>query len=247
MNFYTFWNLGILLRNTSEQRSVPELALIIAGVVFTIAIGYLLGSINLSIIISSRFYHDDIRHHGSGNAGMTNVMRTYGKKMAVITFLGDFLKAVVASLIGRVLLGYLGAYIAGLFCFLGHIFPCFYKFKGGKGVVTAAAMVLMTSPTVFLILITLFILIVVLTRFISLGSVVALLAYPIVLDRFAGGEGRGGFGVIIALIMGFICAFAHRENIKRIIKGEENKFTFKVKDKKTVDEAAEDGEDSEEN
>jgi len=232
MTFFELWNLGVLFRATPEARSTVDLVLIVLGVVFTIVASYLLGSINLSIIISSKFYNDDIRNHGSGNAGMTNVMRTYGKKMAVITFVGDFLKAVIASIIGRMLLGYVGAYIAGFFCFLGHIFPCFYKFKGGKGVVTACAMIIMTNPIVFAILFAVFVMLVLAFRFISLGSVVCLLAYPIVLDRVEG----PGIGVLFALLMGLLCAFAHRSNIKRIMNGTESKFTFKVKHKKTVQE-----------
>ncbi len=249
MSFYNFWNLGFLLQNTADKRTVGELALIIGGVLVTIVVAYLLGSINLSIIISSKFYHDDIRQHGSGNAGMTNVMRTYGKKMAVITFVGDFLKAVVASLVGRVLLGYLGAYIAGFFCVLGHIFPIFYKFKGGKGVVTTAAMMFMTSPGVFLRLLAIFIIVVLISKFISLGSVITALAYPIVLDRVSGGGGKGGFPVLLAFAVALFVTWAHRENIKRILQGNENKFTFKVKDKKTVteteaDNAADEGEEN---
>ncbi|MBR4932915.1 MAG: glycerol-3-phosphate 1-O-acyltransferase PlsY [Clostridia bacterium] len=236
MSFYNFWNLGFLLQNTADKRTVGELALIIVGVLVTIICAYLLGSINLSIIISSKFYHDDIRQHGSGNAGMTNVMRTYGKKMAVITFVGDFFKAVIASLIGRMLLGYLGAYIAGFFCVLGHIFPIFYKFKGGKGVVTTAAMMFMTSPGVFIRMLAIFVIVVCISRYISLGSVIAGLTYPIVLDRVSGGEGRGGFPVLLAFAVAVFVTWAHRENIKRIVQGNERKFTFKVKDKKTVAE-----------
>ena len=242
MSFYDLWNLGILFRNTPNVRTTPELVLIVVGFIFTIGAAYLLGSVNLSIIISSKYYNDDIRNHGSGNAGMTNVMRTYGKKMAVITFAGDFLKAVIASLVGRVLLGYIGAYVAGLFCFLGHIFPCFYKFKGGKGVVTAAAMILMTNPIVCGILFALFVMLVFATKFISLGSVVCLLAYPIVLDRVAG----PGLHVLVAFLIGVLCAFVHRGNIKRIINGTERKFTFKVKHKQTVKEAGESANDEEE-
>ena len=151
MTVTKIWNEGFLPQIVFPTESslgiftgICILAIIIAG--------YLLGSINLSIILSSKYYKDDIRRHGSGNAGMTNVMRTYGKKMAIITFAGDFLKAVVASLVGRLVLGYHGAMIAGFFCFIGHIFPCYYRFKGGKGVVTAAAMILMTNPVVCLIL-----------------------------------------------------------------------------------------------
>ena len=85
-------------------------------ILLTVIISYLLGSVNVSIIVSKKFYGEDIREYGSGNAGMTNVMRTYGKKMAALTFCGDFLKAVVASLIGRLFLGFFGAYLAGFFC-----------------------------------------------------------------------------------------------------------------------------------
>lgn len=235
MNFFELWNLGILFRATSDARTTGELVLIVLGFIFTVVAAYLLGSINLSIIISTKLYNDDIRLHGSGNAGMTNVMRTYGKKMAIITFAGDFFKAVIASIVGRLLLGYVGAYIAGFFCFLGHIFPCFYKFKGGKGVVTAAAMILMTDPIVCGILFVLFVLLVLASKYISLGSVVCLLAYPIVLHRVSG----PGIGVIFAFLVGVLCAFAHRGNIKRIMNGTERKFTFKVKHKKTVKEAEE--------
>ena len=245
MNFTELWNLGILFRNTEHARSTGELALIVVGWLATIVISYLLGSINLSIIISSKFYNDDIRNHGSGNAGMTNVMRTYGKKMAVITFVGDFMKAVIASLVGRLLLGYIGSYIAGLFCFLGHIFPCFYKFKGGKGVVTACAMIAMNDPFICLLLLVVFVLVVALSKFISLGSVIAVMAYPIIHHRITGGN----FGTIVALLMAAMCVFAHRTNIKRIMNHEERQFTFKVKDKKTIKEqeaeAASDSKDSE--
>lgn len=242
MTFTEFWNLGILFRNTEQARTTGDLVLIVVGWIAAIVLSYLLGSINLSIIISSKFYNDDIRNHGSGNAGMTNVMRTYGKKMAIITFAGDFFKAVIASLLGRALLGYTGAYIAGLFCFIGHIFPCFYKFKGGKGVVTACAMILMTNPIAFAILFTLFVLLVLAFRFISLGSVVCLLAYPIVLERVSG----PGLPVLVALFMGLLCAFAHRGNIKRIMNGTERKFTFNVKHKKTVKELENEDNDVEE-
>lgn len=231
MTVTKIWNEGFLPQIVFPTESslgiftgICILAIIIAG--------YLLGSINLSIILSSKYYKDDIRRHGSGNAGMTNVMRTYGKKMAIITFAGDFLKAVVASLVGRLVLGYHGAMIAGFFCFIGHIFPCYYRFKGGKGVVTAAAMILMTNPVVCLILFILFVVIVAITKYISAGSVICLLVYPVLLHNIY--SGFMGLPVLIAFVMGLLCAFAHRENLKRIFKGEERRFTFKVKDKKPV-------------
>jgi glycerol-3-phosphate acyltransferase PlsY len=111
--------------------------LFICAAVLCMTVSYLLGSLNFAIIISGKTYRQDIRNHGSKNAGMTNMMRTYGKKAAALTLLGDMLKAVVSCLIGYALIGQLGAYIAGLFCMIGHIFPVFYRFKGGKGVACA--------------------------------------------------------------------------------------------------------------
>lgn len=238
MSFSELWfNGGILEYFLDQTRpgDVAVTALTVAAILLCAAAAYLLGSINMSIIISKIFYHDDIRLHGSGNAGATNVMRTYGKKMAAMTFAGDFLKAAVASVLGRVIFGYYGAMIAGLFCIVGHIFPCFYKFKGGKGIVTACAMILFTNWKVFLILLFIFILVVFVTKFISLGSVVAIAAYPIVLDRV----GQKGYSVLIAMVVMALCIYAHRENIKRIMNHEENRFTFKVKDKKPKDRSGE--------
>ena len=233
MTFTNIWNSGFLSQLVFAKASSLYIAVGVSMII-CIAAGYLLGSINASIIISGKLFKDDIRRHGSGNAGMTNVMRTYGKKMAVITFAGDFLKAVVSTLIGRAFFGYYGALLAGFFCFLGHIFPCYYRFKGGKGVVTVAAMILMTDPLVCLILFALFVLIVWLTKYISAGSVICLLLYPVILNNLY--TEFLGFPVLCAFAVGLLCAFAHRENLKRIFKGEENKFTFKVKDKKPVSE-----------
>ncbi|MCI9450179.1 MAG: glycerol-3-phosphate 1-O-acyltransferase PlsY [Clostridiales bacterium] len=236
MPFSTLWEYGLLPHFFTIHKTVTTAGLIltIAAYLLCIAVPYLLGSINVSILLSSHIYKDDIRRHGSGNAGMTNIMRTYGKKMAAVTFGGDFLKAVIASLFGRLVLGYYGALLAGLFCFLGHIFPCFYRFKGGKGVVTACAMILMTDWRVFLILFAVFVIIVAVTKYVSLGSVVGMLLYPIILDRF----GRQGWSVLIAFLMAVMCAFVHRSNIKRIMNGTENKLSFKSK--KGADEDSED-------
>lgn len=238
MNFSVIWSDGLLnvLFKSVEISNGLGVALTLLAVVLCMAVSYLLGSINWSIILSAKFYRDDIRSHGSGNAGMTNVMRTYGKKMALLTFAGDFLKAVVASLFGRMILGYYGAMIAGLFCFLGHIFPCYYHFKGGKGVITAAAMVLMTEPRAFLVLFLMFVVVVAVSKYVSLGSVTAMLLYPITLDRF----GHKGYSVLIAFLMALMCAFAHRGNIKRIVNGTENKLSFKKN--KPSDEDSKSGE-----
>lgn len=206
------------------------LVLFIISVAVVIIAAYLLGSINFAIIISGKKYKQDIRDHGSKNAGMTNMMRTYGKKAAGLTLLGDALKAVAACLVGYVLIGSLGAYIAGLFCILGHIFPIFYKFKGGKGVVTTAVAILMCNPIVFAILFLLFVIIVLFTRYISLGSVVCVLLYPLLLDRISRSPlflGRPTPYVIFAMITAVVVVVKHWSNIKRLAAGKESKFSFK--------------------
>jgi glycerol-3-phosphate acyltransferase PlsY len=172
---------------------------------------------------------------------MTNMMRTYGKKAAGLTLLGDALKAVVACIIGYALLGHLGSYLAGLFCILGHIFPAFYKFKGGKGVVTTAISILMCDPIVFAILITLFIIIVAFTRYISLGSVICVMLYPILLDRINHFfTGSATPYAVFAIFIAILVVFKHWTNIKRLLQGKESKFSFK-KSVKTPEENGTEG------
>ncbi len=191
-------------------------------------IAYLLGSLNFGIIISTKKFKDDIRSHGSGNAGTTNMMRTYGKTAALFTILGDFLKAVVAIfIVGRLLGGNYGSYIAGLGCVLGHCFPLYYKFRGGKGVAVMAMMVLCTNPLVFAVLLVMFVLIVGFTKYISLGSIICMLIYPLILYRFSG----AGIPIIISVILALLIIFLHRTNITRLREGTESKFSFKSKEK----------------
>lgn len=193
------------------------------GLVLCAAIGYFLGSVNSAIIISKVRYRQDIRNYGSKNAGMTNMLRTYGKGAAVMTLLGDVAKAVIACLIGKLLLGESGGYIAGFFCIIGHVFPIYYGFKGGKGVLTLAAMVLMMNWQTFLVLFTLFILIVSFSKYISLGSVMCALLYPIVLSKFAE---PNIFGAVVSILVAVLVTVMHRSNIKRLLAGEENKLSL---------------------
>ena len=202
--------------------------LIAICVTLCIVVPYLLGSVNFALVISKAFYKDDIRNHGSGNAGMTNMLRTYGKGAAAGTLLCDLLKAVVAVWFGQFVFGYIGAYIAGLFSVLGHIFPIFFKFKGGKGVATTAAMVLAINPLAFAILFALFILIVATTKYVSLGSVICMFVYP-VLTYYLGGQ---GFATLFSFAVAAIVIFMHRSNIKRLMSGTENKISLSKKDKK---------------
>ncbi|MBO5939479.1 MAG: glycerol-3-phosphate 1-O-acyltransferase PlsY [Clostridia bacterium] len=205
----------------------------------TIICAYLLGSLNFAIIISDKQYRQDIRDFGSKNAGMTNMMRTYGKKAAGLTLLGDALKAMISCLIGYALLGQMGAYIAGLFCIIGHMFPIYYRFKGGKGVVTAAVTILMCNPFVFLILFVMFAIIVLISKYISLGSVMCMLLYPIILDRIDRFFYGGAPYVWCAALMTLLVVVKHWENIKRLSQGKESKFSFKKSVKAPTTETTE--------
>ncbi len=196
-------------------------------VIVCIVVPYLLGSLNFGVIWSSVLYKDDVRSHGSGNAGTTNMLRNYGKKAAVITLVGDMLKTALSCFIGW-LMGpwYYGVYIAGLFCIVGHMFPVFFKFKGGKGIACLAIVVLMTNWKVFLVLMALFLILVIGTKFVSLGSVICAMLYPVVLNRM---DGMVPFGWLIAFLIGALVVFMHRNNIKRLLAGNENKLSFKKK------------------
>ncbi len=202
------------------------------SLVIYLFVPYLLGSINTAVIVSKLMYHDDIRKYGSGNAGFTNVMRTYGQRAAVITFVGDIGKTIVAIMVGWCFFGYLSAYIAGFACLIGHVFPCFYQFRGGKGVLCATAMVFMLDWRLFLILVALFVIAVAVTKYISFGSVLCVMVYPILLNRM----NTTGLGLIeiIALATAVVVIVKHRENLKRIFNGTESKFSFK-KSKKSAD------------
>ena len=176
---YEYIKLNGLLRDVMTDHGLLFYILCAAWVLFS----YLFGSVNFALVLSKYVYHDDIRKHGSGNAGFTNMRRTFGTKAGVLTLLGDFGKTLVGVLGGMLLFGADTATLAGLACVLGHCFPCFYKFKGGKGVAAAATMCFILDPIVFFILITMFILIVLSTKYLSLGSIMSLILYPLIHSR----------------------------------------------------------------
>ena len=188
---------------------------------------YLLGSVNFAIIISGKKYHEDIRSHGSKNAGMTNMMRTYGRSAAAFTLIGDAAKAIISCILGYLVIGQEGAFIGGFFCILGHVFPVFYRFKGGKGVVTAFATVLMCDPIIFLILLAFFIIIVCFTKYISLGSIMCMLIYPILHHKAYDIVGLSSSYTHFAVLIAVVIVVKHWTNIKRLLRGEESKFSFK--------------------
>ncbi len=156
------WNHGLIGILFPEDAPVWTLLFVL----IPIAVGYLLGSVNTSILLSKFVYHDDIRKYGSGNAGTTNVMRTWGKGAAAATLVGDLAKTALAVIIGRLLMGETGMYLGGFAAVCGHVWPCFFGFRGGKGVAAALALVLFTEPIVALILLGVFICIVAATKYI---------------------------------------------------------------------------------
>ena len=214
----------------------------IGFLVFSLIAAYLLGSINSAIIVSKLLYHDDIRNHGSGNAGLTNILRTYGAKAALLTLFGDIFKTVLAVCIPGILLGFYYVagvstgegycYVAGLFAVLGHVFPIYYGFKGGKGVLTTATMALVLSPIPFLLLLLIFVIIVALTKYVSLGSVTGVGLYPVLMHayfQFAMNAKMHGLVAISLILIAVLIIWCHRGNLQRISNRTERKLSFKKK------------------
>lgn len=202
-------------------------------------IAYLIGSINFSILISKKKAGYDIRQKGSGNAGTTNMLRNLGKKYAAITLICDVLKGIVAIGIAIIVGNIIGntnkallVQIAGVAVVIGHTFPIFFGFKGGKGVATSLGILLMTNWQLGLICLVFALVLMALTRVVSMGSIAAAILYP-VLTLFVGGghyivesSGLGNGYFIYSVILAVIVIFNHRTNIKRILSGTENKINF---------------------
>lgn len=189
-------------------------------------IGYLLGNVSVGILISKAFGIEDIRKHGSGNAGSTNVLRTLGWVPSVLTLIGDCLKAFLAAKIGSRLAGDPGLIIGGLCAVIGHIYPVFFGFKGGKGIASCLGYLLSFSPPLGLILLVCVIVITALTGYVSVGSITACVLAPflvIVLTHSMPGYLCYLIGTIIAAILAIFC---HRKNIVRLIHHEENRLDF---------------------
>ena len=205
-------------------------------------IAYLIGSVNFSIIISKKMAGFDVREKGSGNAGTTNMLRSVGKKAALITLICDILKGVVsiglAIIVGNIVKNLdreLLLQIAGIAVVLGHTFPIFFGFKGGKGVATSLGVLLMSNWQIGLICLVFAIVLMALTRMVSLGSCAAAILFPI-LTLFINEhytvltEGKNGnVYFVYSIILAIIVLYNHRENIKRILSGTENKLSFSKK------------------
>lgn len=181
---------------------------------------YLLGSFCASVPITNRLYGDDVRKHGSGNAGATNVARVYGLKAGILTLACDMAKTCVAMLLGKQLAGFEGEALAGAACILGHCFPVYFGFRGGKGVSVGAALALMCGIKTFACVITLFLLAAFCSKKVSLGSICAAAGLPVFARIFAvNGSLRQMclFSALLVIVM-------HRENIRRLIEGREGDF-----------------------
>lgn len=210
-------------------------------------VSYLLGSLNFGVILSNHVKKDDVRNHGSGNAGTTNMLRNYGKGIALMTIIGDMLKVFIAIAVAFLIVRYSPALLgntgeislqsldtnmfikslAGFFCVLGHIFPCYFRFKGGKGVATAGGMVFAIDWRIALILLAVFIIIVAVTKYVSLGSIIMAILYPVFIFIFH----RSIVLTVIAAVFTVVVIAAHKENIKKLIHHTESKIDFKSKKK----------------
>lgn len=202
--------------------------MLILSIALTAVAAYLLGGINGAIIISKHVFKKDVRSFGSGNAGLTNFMRAFGRGSAAGVIFIDFLKGVAACAIGWLLLGRMGYAIegralGGLFVILGHMFPVYYGFKGGKGIMTGAAVGLMIDWRILAAILVIFIIGTAVSRIVSVGSVLAAAGFPLSCIVFDIG---GTTVLIITIVMAAMVIFMHRGNIVRIIKGEENRLTM---------------------
>lgn len=230
---------------------------------FTALFAYLLGSINTSIILSKSIYGSDIRSSGSGNAGATNMLRTHGKGMAIATLICDVLKGTLAVVLAACIDAYMTSsidkatlsqaeqillfgnlkYIAGVFAVIGHDFPVYFGFRGGKGVATSLGVVLALSWQVGLITCAAALIIMIASRYVSLGSITAAGIYPFILFTYllASGENieNSVAHIIMSIILAILLIGKHHSNIRKLMNGTENKlFAKKAPAENTPEEEA---------
>lgn len=200
-------------------------------------IAYLIGSINFSILISKKMAGFDIREKGSGNAGTTNMLRSVGKKAAVITLICDILKGVVSILIavlaGKIIKNLDNALLvqlAGIFVILGHTFPVFFNFKGGKGIATSLGVLLMVNWQIGLICLVFALVLIALTKMVSVGSIAAGILFPILVvfinQNYIVQSSNWSY-LVFSIIIAILVIFNHRANVQRILTGTENKLSLK--------------------
>ena len=196
-----------------------------AEILITVLVGYFLGNHNGSVVISRLIANDDVRSHGSGNAGLTNFYRNYGPRYAALVLALDALKMVAAVVLTCVFMGWApeAKLWGGLFCALGHIFPVTFRFKGGKGILSGVTLLLMLDLRIGLICLAVFAVLVASTRYISLGSIVGSALAPLLFLVFYWGH---WFAFVLIVLTASLLVWSHRGNIKRLLNGTESKFSF---------------------
>ena len=198
------------------------------AIVLTALFSYLLGNLNGAILLSRLVEKDDVRRHGSGNAGFTNFFRNYGKATSLLVILIDGAKTALSCLLGAFLLGKYGLgtegmLLGGLCATLGHDFPAFLGFQGGKGIVCGFMTALVTDWRIGLILLALFALIYLSTKYVSLASLLCAVSFLVLFPLFYPGK---SLVILLAAVMALLAIFLHRENLKRLLKGQERKTDF---------------------
>ena len=200
------------------------------GMMIAVAVvAYFCGCFNGAVIVSKYILRDDVRNHGSGNAGLTNFCRTFGGPLTLVVILCDVIKAIVAIQLARFILPYytLATYWGALFCLLGHMFPCMFHFKGGKGILSGGTIAIMIDWRLALVVWGGFLVLAILTRYVSLGSCWAGATFPIATWLFVSHD---PFIVVLSVIIGGLILYMHRANIHRLVTGTESKFTLHHKE-----------------
>lgn len=210
---------------------MPNPALLVGLMAVTAVAAYFLGCSNGAIIVSKYILRDDIRAHGSGNAGLTNFFRTFGGPLTLVVILSDMLKAVLAVGFGLFVVWLTGwpglsmeiKYWAGVFCLLGHMFPCMFGFRGGKGILSGGTVAILIDWRLALLVWGGFLLLTALTRYVSLGSVYAAAFFPVGTWLYVS---RDADVMTMSILLGGLILWKHRGNIQRLLKGEESKLSF---------------------
>lgn len=220
-------------------------AMLLLAIVLSVIVSYLLGSCNSAIIVGKLIKHDDIRNYGSKNAGLTNTLRCFGKGCALLTLIGDLGKGIVAVLLSKGICHMLDVsiagdekvqfigYVAGIAAILGHVFPLYYHFKGGKGVLVGVSVFIVIDWRAFCIMILIFAIVLLISKYVSLGSIIGAASCPVItliLQLVLYPDRPLWYTLLntaMALVMGAWVIFMHRSNISRLKNGTENRFSFK--------------------
>ncbi|QIB26674.1 glycerol-3-phosphate 1-O-acyltransferase PlsY [Caloranaerobacter azorensis] len=195
-------------------------------ILLVLLLSYLIGNINAAYLIGKILKNKDIRNYGSGNAGATNALRVFGAKIAAVTFLFDLLKAVIAVILGKMILGETGMFLAGISVIVGHNWPALLNFRGGKGIASTIGVMLIINYKITLICLAIGLIIVIKSRYVSLGSVITMALLPII-GLFFNRPFNLDF-LIFTLILSAMAIYRHKGNISRLLKGQERKIGQRV-------------------